>query len=108
MSVIGKGDLEMYEEVERLGLNGYFIHVEFVKGDKNPTIFRPHVDKTDPKKTLVVGDRTRGEIEVGNALGTTTVWVKQGRFVEETPENPQQNPNFQVNSLLELLNLLSS
>ncbi len=39
--------------------------------------------KGDPKKTIFIGDRVRSELEIGNKLGATTIWVKQGIFADE-------------------------
>lgn len=58
--------------------------------------------KYDPKKTVFIGDRVRSELEIGNKLGATTIWVKQGKFADELPEMRAQEPRFTVTSLSNL------
>lgn len=71
-------------------------------------IFSQFVSIKNPKLTMVVGDRVRSEIEIGNKLRTITIWVKQGRFCEETPLSKFQEPKFIINSLIDLLDLFYS
>lgn len=108
MVLIGKGGDDMRYEVKRLDVGKYFKEMFFAEGEKNPKIFSIHISKDDPKSTIVIGDRVRSELEVGNKLGATTIWVKQGKFAYEEPENTFQNPAYKVFSLEECLNLLSS
>ena len=51
---------------------------------------------------MVVGDRVRSEIEVGNRLGMITIQVKQGIFADELPETDIQKPSHIVATLYEV------
>ncbi len=106
--LVGKGGEDMNDEVKRLGVEGHFKKVVFAQGEKDPNIFIPHISKTDPKKTLFVGDRVRSELEIGNKLGATTIWVKQGKFATELSENKDQKPDYEVISLNDCLKLLKT
>ncbi len=106
MVLIGKGGDDMNEEVTRLGVKGYFQKVVFAQGDKDPNVFAAQIK--DSKKTLLIGDRVRSELEIGNNLGATTIWVKQGKFAEELPENATQKPDYTVSSLNDCQDLLKS
>lgn len=106
MVLIGKGAQEMNDEVNKLGVREYFKKVIFAEGAKDPNVFAQEITKDDPKKTIFIGDRVRSELEIGNKLGATTIWVKQGKFVTELPENKGQEPDYTVSSLLECLSLL--
>jgi FMN phosphatase YigB (HAD superfamily) len=98
----------MYAEVERLRIKEFFSDIIFREGEKDSNIFAAYVSKTNPKETLFIGDRVRSELEVGNRLGATTIWVKQGKFAEEGSLHNGQKPTFVVNSLVELKKFLQS
>lgn len=104
--LIGMGDKEMYQEVERLGLSDYFTHIKFLNEGKNASIFQPYIDGEQPGKTLVIGDRARGEVQVGNSLGATTIWIKQGKFADELPEEGKQKPSYETDGLAGLSTIL--
>lgn len=104
--LIGKGGEEMYQETKRLKIQKYFSKIIFQKGKKNKKIFFPFVSKKNPELTLVIGDRVRSELKIGNQLKTTTIWIKQGKFSKERPLNKNQKPKYIVFSVFELLEFL--
>lgn len=106
--LIGKGSNDMYQEIERLDVKQYFTNVFFKEGKKNDNLFKKYVLKSDPGSTIVVGDRVRSEIEVGNRLKSITIWIKQGKFAEELPLSKKQTPTYIVNSLLDLKKLFKN
>ena len=108
MILIGKGGDDMRQEVDRLGVGKYFQKIVFAQGEKDPNNFLPFVSKEKPKSTIFIGDRVRSELEIGNKLGVTTIWVKQGKFAQEKPENKNQEPAYTVANLSECLNLVST
>lgn len=106
MILVGKGSEDMNEEVDRLGVKKYFKEVIFAEGEKNLNVFIPYISKENPKRTIFIGDRVRSELEIGNRLGVTTIWVKQGKFAREEPENEFQRPDYTVYSLRECVEVL--
>lgn len=102
--LIGKGDEQMKQEVKRLKVCNYFTQVIF-KPTKDLNLFAKFIFHKQPKNTYIIGDRVRAEIEIGNRLKMTTIWVKQGKFSEELPLSLYQKPGFTVLSLFELLAL---
>lgn len=108
IAVVGKGGDDMYDEVERLDVKPYFNHTAFREGDKDPGLFADVVAVNGPGETVFVGDRVRSELQVGNSLGCQTVWVKQGKFADELPENDTQKPTYTVASLAEAKHLLET
>lgn len=106
MVLIGKGGEDMQQEVDRLGVKKYFQHIIFAKGDKDPQVFIPFISKNNPKETILIGDRVRSELLIGNQLGATTIWVKQGKFAAEEPEVEEQQPTYTVLNLINCLKLL--
>lgn len=107
MVLIGKGGKEMDEEVNRLGVKKYFKQVIFSEGSKDQNKFVSFISE-DPRQTFFIGDRVRSELEIGKKLGVTTIWVKQGKFATELPENNDQKPDYTVQSLSECLDFLKS
>lgn len=99
--IIGKGGEEMYAEVDRLGVTHYFVDIIFDE-EKDEEQFIPFVAMAEAQNTHVVGDRVKAEIAIGNRLGATTVWVKQGPFATEEPEKDDEKPTHIVSSLQEL------
>ncbi len=99
--LIGKGGQEMHDEVDRLDVRRYFTEIFFAEGDKNPEDFKKCIDEANPSSSFVIGDRTRGEIEIGNSLGATTIWLQVGKFSQELPESDAQKPMFTVHGLHE-------
>ena len=57
---------------------------------------------------MLIGDRVRSELEIGNKLGATTIWVKQGKFADELSENKDQKSDYEVTSLNGCLKLLKT
>lgn len=106
--LIGKGEEDMYKEVDRLDVGKFFNEIKFVEGEKNPEYYKPHIDTLNPSYTVIIGDRARSELSAGKSLMTTTVWVRQGVYMDELPEDEQLSPDYQVGSLAELKNLLQS
>lgn len=93
---------DMPEEVERLGVAHYFDEIHFVRDGKSDDDIGRYIDRNHPEKSVVVGDRVRSEIEVGNRLGAITIQVKQGIFADELPETDIQKPNLIVEALQEV------
>ncbi len=98
--------LDMYDEVKRLEVNQYFQQVIFTPKSKSVELFQPFVNLDNPSSTIVIGDRIHSEIAVGKLLGTTTIWIQQGKFSSEIPTEESQEPDYIVSNLVELLILL--
>lgn len=99
MILIGKGGEDMKQEVECLGVARFFQHIVFAEGAKDPELFKVYINQDNAKSTLFIGDRVRSELEIGNKLGATTIWAKQGKFATEEPINDNQKPDYTVSSL---------
>ena len=106
--LIGKGGNNMLNEVDRLGIKDYFSDIVFCKERKDNRLFESYISNTNPKATLIIGDRVRSELEIGNILNATTIWIRQGKFATEKPLIKNQTPTYTVNSLYELLTLLKN
>lgn len=104
--LIGKGGADMKQEVKRLKLRQFFSQIVFAEGEKDPQVFEKYIPPDDPKSTLIIGDRIRSELQIGKNLGAITIWIKQGKFAIEEPENEAQKPDYIVSSPVECLRLL--
>ncbi len=103
--LVGKGGMNMSNEIKRLAVDSYFEKIIFIEAEKDLNIYKPLMSR-NPKDTLFIGDRVRSELEVGNKLGAITIWIKQGKFSNEEPENEIQKPTFTVSNLSDCLRLI--
>ena len=55
-----------------------------------------------PENAVMVGDRLDNDIYPAKKLGMKTVWAKQGFCVYCTPESPEYEADFTINTLSEL------
>ncbi len=93
------------EEIKNLGIETYFVDTIVTYGKKKPAHFRHLLEamKTEPSETIVIGDRVKSEIHLGNELGMRTIWLRKGKFKEEWPDQKSEEPDFVVKSLEEIL-----
>lgn len=93
------------EEIEALGIANYFDAILVTFDDKQ----KAHFDKllaamnTAPSKTVVIGDRVKSEIALGNRIGMRTIWFRNGKFRDELPEAPSERPNKIISDLFMIL-----
>lgn len=105
MVLVGKGQPETVQDVIRLGIARYFLKIFFVGTTKSKELFSPFISEPS-RETYVVGDRVHSEIEIGNELGATTVWIKSGLFATEFPDSDLQKPTHTFSGLLDFLHYL--
>lgn len=60
-----------------------------------------------PENTLIVDGRMDRGIQIGNALGCQTAWIKTGRWSYITPNAETRNPTYKINSALEVLTIIT-
>ena len=84
---------------DSLGINTFFKKIVFTE-NKSVELFKEITNNMSD--TVVVGDRVRGEISIGNELNYTTVWVKQSKFSNEQPLNERQQAKHTINDIREL------
>src|SRR3989338_34903 len=58
--------------------------------------------KVSKEEAIVVGDREKKEITVGNQAGIKTVWLKKGKFAEEVPTKDTDTPTYVITQLNEV------
>ena len=94
--------------VADLGIEGFFTHIELAEDDKEPRHFQACVDSlgVPASDILVVGDRVKGEIALGNAAGMTTAWYKTGKYASELPSTEIEQPDTIITQLSEVRKFL--
>ena len=73
----------------------------------DPRIFRIALDRTGctPEQAVMIGDRIDNDIVPAKQLGMKTVWIKQGVGQYWNIQGDCETPEFEVNSLSELLSI---
>lgn len=103
-------DIELRrEEIRNLDLDKFFDIIDIVPKQSEKEfewIFEEL--EVRPEEVLVVGDRVKSEIAVGNSLGCMTVWVPRGPFALEEPKTKEEKPDFKVKDLVGVLQILNS
>src|SRR5260221_3455975 len=91
------------QDFARFNLQRFFQVFEVVPYEGTKTFDRILAELgVKPERCLVIGDRIKSEIVEANKAGLTTIWIRQGKFKDEVPENEEETPDFTVNSLGEL------
>lgn len=103
--IVGRNEPGRKENIKKLGLNKYFKGVYFVD-EKTKDIFKELLSADN--KTVVIGDRVREEILIGNSLGCVTIWLKQGKFSSELPRVDAEKPKYVVKKLAEIESIIKS
>ena len=96
------------EQISELGLDKYFVDIQVIEGNKTEQNFERcmQVMSLDASEIAVVGDRTREEIRLGKKFGMRTIWYKSGKFAAEIPRGPEEEPDYAVTRLEEMVELL--
>ena len=112
IGIIANQSLGSEERLENLGLLNYIdlVIASAEEGVAKPDlqIFQIALDRANckPEEAVMVGDRIDNDIIPANRIGMTTVWIKQGFAGLSKPKKAIEHPDYTVNNLKELLNLL--
>lgn len=111
LGIIANQSLGSQERLNAWGIGQYFdlVIASAEEGVSKPDlrIFNIALKKADcrAEDAVMIGDRLDNDIIPAKRLGMNTVWIKQGFAVYQTPEKDSEIPDFEVNSLTELLNI---
>lgn len=94
-------------KIDRLGIAPYFDRIINEGPPAHAYWFSELLEsyRLRPDQLVVVGDRTHDEIRIGNRQGLTTVWLRRGRFSDETPAIGDR-PNYEIKYLAQISTLL--
>lgn len=101
---VGENPSQRQQEFEQLELRDRGISVFKIVGQNDRKDLQSVLDElgVEGKNCVVVGDRVKKEIVEGNKVGATTVWLKQGKFTDEKPETLEEEPDFVIQTLVQL------
>ena len=107
LALISIKEIQREEKIEEYNLSSIFSILKFVE-EKNIGVFKETIQsmKCLPNEVLVVGDRVKSEIKIANTLGIKTIWYKQGKFSNESPTEKIEFPNWTIDNLSEIVNIL--
>ena len=112
IGIIANQNLGSEERLEKLGL---LKHIDLViasaeEGVAKPDlrIFQIALARADckPEEAVMVGDRIDNDIIPANKIGMTTVWIKHGFGGYAELKEIEEHPDYTINNLNDLLNLL--
>ena len=98
--LISRGDQLRKSLVASLGL-GELMDEVLVVCKKDTEIYTDLLKRWNIQvnQTVVVGDKIRGDIVVGNRAGCITIRVQQGKYADEVPNNPEEEPLYTVENI---------
>jgi len=98
---------ERKNQIENSILRKHFKIVAVTDVDKNIILDEIVLKLKLPReKILIVDDRVIRGVKYGNEKNHPTVWLKKGKFENESPNLETGNPTFTIKSLDELLNIV--
>jgi len=107
MCIVSKGREHTSELLRKHNLSKYFSEV-VLSEEKTEKEFVACLNEMRLRHdvVLVVGDRIKGEIKLGNSLGMKTVWFRNGKYADETPSEEIEKPTHIITALRDLLKLI--
>ena len=101
---------ERTERIEKSSIRKYFNVFEIGSGNNKDHILEKAAGKlgVPSNEILVIDDRVIRGIAWINRNGGTSIWYRSDKFSNELPKNEEQKPNFTVNSMGELFELLKT
>ncbi len=111
IGVIANQSLGTKDRLEAFGILKYIDLViasaEEGVSKPNPRIFEIALERAGcrPENAVMAGDRLDNDITPANALGMTSIWIKQGFSRYGTPKTVAEQPDYIVNSLTEICDL---
>jgi FMN phosphatase YigB (HAD superfamily) len=82
------------------GIAKYFTAVYFAERDKD-SLYRIALQALDlkPQEVAIVDDRVIRGIRWGNQHGATTIWLRQGKFMDEEPDEETGAPTYCISKI---------
>lgn len=100
LGLVSFGEEERNAQILELGLNDYFSYITVVREKTTQTLLEfCNRFGLKPEEVVIIGDRVKSEVTLGNSLGMTTVWLKSGKFSGEVPSGKTEEPDFTIENL---------
>ena len=112
IGIIANQNLGSEERLEKLGL---LKHIDLVIASAEEGVAKPDLRifqialaraECKPEEAVMVGDRIDNDIIPANKIGMTTVWIKHGFGGYAELKEIEEHPDYTINNLNDLLNLL--
>ena len=107
VSLATDNDIEgRFELINRFGIGKYFKLILFHLADKE-SLLRNAIGNLNlkPEDIIVIDDRIK-RLSFPIKIGCKTIWIKKGKFSDEEPDSESGKPDYIVESLEEVLNIL--
>ena len=107
--LVTTGERKRTEKLKESNLDKMFKKIIFVQGehkDKKHFLECAQAMGLKPDEVLVVGDKIKAEIRVGNSLGMKTAWFKFGKYSRILPDSKDEEPTYTITKLDELYSVL--
>jgi FMN phosphatase YigB (HAD superfamily) len=104
VSLVGDGDVKRRWRIfKEAGVAQFFMSTQFATGNK-PALFAAALRDLGltASEVAIVDDRVVRGIAWGNQHGAITIWVKRGKFSDETPDRASGAPRHVIRNLSEL------
>ena len=111
IGIIANQELGSEQRLEKLGLLKYIdlVAASAEEGVAKPDlrIFQIALDRSNckPEEAVMVGDRIDNDIIPANKIGMKTVWIKQGFGKYSSSKEKEEQPDWTVNNLIDVIDL---
>lgn len=98
------------DKVQKMNLEHYFkkiYYVNFAQKERKLQAFRDVllITKVSAQEILSIGNRLDSEIADAKILGMKTCWVRRGEYAQMVPKRAEENPDFRISQLKELVEM---
>ncbi len=106
LSSQGSGNRE--QQIQACGIQHFFVDIQIIAGHKTAEhfIWASYAMDVIPRDILLIGDRVKKEIVLGNRFDATTVWYRRGKFAQEEPGSQIEKPNYTITDLKQVIEIL--
>lgn len=89
--------------LDSLGITPFFNKI-IITNYKSKKLFNKIINNSE---SVVIGDRIKKEITIGNQVNATTIWLQQGKFANELPTKNIEKPNYIIKKIEEIKKILN-
>lgn len=95
-------------QIRKLQLDSFFETIVVLSHEKTPTDFLQCIQISGllPEEFLVLGDRVKSEITIGNQLKMKTIWYRSGKFSGLLPSREIEHPDWIVDDFRKIFEIL--
>jgi len=104
--------VKQWQKLVQLGVQHIFhfviISEELGIQTLDPSLFKFALERlaVQPEETIFVGSQLEPEIMCANRVGIISVRIRKGEHRLETPEKPESKPNYEINTLSEIFDVI--